>query len=163
MTADIITLADFVVETLEGLLGSGSDTEVQRVWSVTRKMGTFTGRKVDVYPDQYNRTEPETRLEDFYEGYLVIAIWERYEERSPEGDFPVPNEWVDERVNYVEQEIYNPLQAARIEWQVGSSQYTYRCFMGEVVVVCDPQLLRQHKVFSSEIRLGFRQLKEGEV
>lgn len=157
-------MCDNIVERLQDGIGSG--IEIDRQYSRTRDLGTFIGRQIDVYPLRYARGEAASRREDIFDAWMGIVVCERYTEPAFSDEIPVPNDWVDERIDFVEQEVYNLLQASRIQILIGSPEdtnYEWVCRFAEVTDVYNHKYLNQHKVFWSEIELGFQRLKVGEV
>lgn len=166
LTADIVALANKIAEMISTkaneYLSIGETLNVQRVWAINRNVGQFIGMKVDVYGSRYNRGEPITRGEDNFEAYIVVGIMERYTIQVEESEVPIPTSWIDARVNFVEQAIYNHLQKARVAIDTDGN-YEWVCQSAEIVIVADPGKLLEHKVFWSEMELGFSRLKRGEI
>lgn len=162
MNADILQLADEIVSLIQSNLGSGDTSSVQRMYETERDLGEFTQRQIDVYPLRYERGEPQTRLEDVFYAYIGVVVSERYSLPQEQDLITVPISWVDERVNFVEQ-IFNLLQAARVQIQVGSMPYLWVCDSASVETTYDYRYLKQHKVFWSELEFGFMTLKIGET
>lgn len=162
--ASIIELAKYTVEVLDASINSGSGpdvAQVSRLWAKRsdKVLETLEGRKVDVWHNTYSDSGPATREEDFYSVTLSIVIAERYAERQE-----VPNEWVDELVSWVEDKVFNPLASIGETTLDGSTGNPLR--LGEwwtqnlvVVNVCDPDFLRQQKLFWSELELTYTRLK----
>lgn len=163
--SDIIALAKYTKEVLEASISAGSgDTQatVERRWSKRdsdKNLDTLTGRHVDVWHSGYADNGPATREEGFFSVTLAVVICERYEPKEA-----IPDEWVDELVDWVEQYVFNPLSTIGETTLEGSGGNPLR--LGEwwtqnlvMAVVCDPDLLRTQKVFWSEIELTYTRLK----
>lgn len=171
MEADAVIIGNYVVEVLQSLLNEDSPplAEVQRAWELTHDLGTMEGKKIDVYAVGWADGGPVTRRESFLDVTVTLVIIERYtgdlDGLETEGYIPhVPISWVDERVAFVEQKIFNPLSAVEETTLEGSTDNPLK--LGEwwtetavVTTLCDPDFLRQQKVFWSEIELTFRKVK----
>lgn len=156
MAADVLVLADALALefqnriTVAGVL----DTVVSREYEVTHDMGSFTGRKVEIYPLMYNPDEDATREETFYDFRYSFVVMERYRDKGI-----VPKAWIDERVEFVEEYIFNPLDQ-RIITVIADSR-KYWTTEVEVTSVYDFDMLRQFKVFWSEVETTFRKISVG--
>lgn len=144
MLADILSLADALALefqnriTLAGVL----DTTVTREYEVTKDLGTFVGRNVEIYPLIY-KGERVTRSEKAYDFRYSFVVMERYR-----GKGTVPKTWIDGLVNFVEEYIFNPLDQKILTRVAGVD---YESTEVEVTSVFDFDFLRQYKVFWSEL------------
>lgn len=163
--SDIIALAKYTKEVLEVAIAAesgGPDVTVERRWSKKdsdKNLETMTGRHVDVWHTTYADNGPATREEGFFSVTLAIVISERYELKQQ-----IPDEWIDDLVNWVEQYVFNVLGTVEERTLEGSTSNPLR--LGQwwtqsivMAVVCDAELLRTQKVFWSEIELTFTRLK----
>lgn len=150
MPSHIIQLADYVKTTLQSVFATaGLTVDTQRVYDIEFDLGTFTGRKVRVFPVSYDTDDPATRKEDYYDGQLSIIYLERY--TSP-GSPPV--EWIDERVELVETRIFNTFKDVTQPLHL-AVYWSESC---KVTTVYSNDVLRKHKVFWSEVEITFRRL-----
>lgn len=113
----------------------------------------FTGRRLYVFGATQKQVSPADRGADLNEYGIAVVVMERYV-----GDEPVPpRAWVDERVAWVEANVYDRLGDARDnELPAGVWPDTQ-----EWTAVYDPGLLRSHKLFRSEVTLGIRRVDAG--
>jgi hypothetical protein len=167
---DIVTLADYVKLVLEETATDSDEvpTEVKRAWELTHDMSTVSGRKIDVYGTGYADQAPITRKEGFFDVTISVVMLERYvgelQETDVSGVIPyVPPAWVDGRIAFVEQRIFNPLGSVtestfpNVDNPFRIGQWWTETIV--VTVMVDPDMLRQHKVFWSEVEATFRRVK----
>src|SRR4051794_41184916 len=100
--SDLIDLCDEVVTVIQDLVGSGEDIQVARAYRQELNLGKFNGRQVRVFPKSYTSPTVVTRSEVSWLASLIVVIAERY----PLDGFP-PNDWMDERIVWVEQNIFD--------------------------------------------------------
>jgi hypothetical protein len=158
MASDVLALADAIAVKLNVLFVANSiAVTATRQYEVTHELGLMTGRKVEVYPLSYNPFEAADRSTSFYDFRFSIVTLERYETKGL-----VPKVWLDERVNFVEEFIFNPLDptgkvlASTLMVIVNSDEFWP--IEVEVTSVYDIGYLRRHKVFWSEVEVAFRKV-----
>lgn len=162
MSASIVDLAEWVKATLTaniGLDSGGPSVTVERRWSVPstdKDLGKLAGRKVEVWHTTYGTGADVTREKAAHNVTLAILVAERYVPDSGPNTGEPSTEWIDALVAWVETYIYNPLTAT------GDETNPNRLILGawwtqnvEIVTVCDPETLRSHGVFWSEISITF--------
>lgn len=158
MEADIVILGEFLAEYIQNILGSGV-VHSEFDYDFEEDLGTFDGMNITVMPLRYGQGEPVTRIEDSYDLVLGLIIRERYKPPAS-GTKAIPKEWVNEKLAFVEQQLFNPLSDSRTMFEVpGSGGDQYWCQFAEVVVAYRWQFLKQDKVFWSEVELTYRKLK----
>lgn len=154
MPAEIITLCDKLVDdfqtriTVAGVL----DTIVSRQYEVTYDPGTMTGRKVDIFPLMYEPIEDVDRESERYQFQVGFVVIERYRDKSA-----IPVSWVDERVNFVEEYIFNPLDN-QTPYLLNISGVSYWIEKVKVASVYDYEFLSQNKLFWSEVEATFNRI-----
>ena len=143
--SDLLDLCDELVTVILGLIGSGEDITVSRAYRQELNLGKFTGRQIKVFPKSYTSPSVITRREVSWLVSLIIVIAERYV-----GDGYPPDSWTDERIVWVEQNIFDVF--GNVEpFRLGK----YWCETADVTVAYDYNLLTEDKVFWSEVELGF--------
>jgi len=148
-------VADFLSERIE------EEVAVSRRYVATDEYATMTGRKIRVYPEGYTDAERLTKRRTYKELRVVVVVEERYEAPGVAGDNdPVPTAWVDERVDWVEESVFDPLNDKGVHGNdlLADRFRNYTC---EVTVVADPQRLQESKVFFSLITVSYREQAEG--
>jgi hypothetical protein len=109
----------------------------------------LTTRSVFIIPLGYENPEMATRSEDVMDYRIGIVVCERYT-----GMGAPPQDWLRERKQWVAENIYDVLLDQRAEpildkiWPQA----------GAVTVACDPEMVREHKIFWSEIEVTFREI-----
>lgn len=162
--ARITEVAKLVAQAIERAADPAANITVERVYApewldpdywkdnpnLTKE---FTGRKVYVFGATERQESPATRSEDFNDYGIVVIVLERF---TDAGD--VPNDWLDERVAWVESGIYDTFGDARTTNLAvpGADPVTQ-----EWTQVYSPELLRQLKLFRSEVTIVFRRIEEG--
>lgn len=160
MDADIVIVRNRLVELFtDSLTESGLDLTITGAWQVTDDLAKMTGRKVYILPINYNPVDPVSRDDKntFDVGLSILTI-ERYEEQ---GD--PPNEWVDERVYWNQEKIFNPLCNTRnpLKVEVAYIDNTVTEYWSQSVAVTEVCNLihLQRKVFWSETEVTLRRIK----
>lgn len=151
MPADVLTFTDVVrAELQKAFDAAGAQVEVTREYEIEYDLGTFTGLKCHVMPTAYMRDSAATRKENNYDAECVVVIGERWTSTGRP-----TKQWLDDRVHLVERCVYDPLE--RIELPLLADQYWVREI--ECTTVYDMTMLRQQKVFWSEVEAVFRRLR----
>lgn len=153
MPATILTLADaLVLEFTNRLFLAGvTNTTVERQYEITRDLGIFDGRCIDIFPMMYNPDPNEaTRSEEYYDFRYSFVIMRRYASKGV-----IDKSWIDNEVNFVEEYIFNPLDQRVITIADGIQYWSTEV---EVTSVFDFDFLRQNKVFWSEVETVFRKV-----
>lgn len=131
------------------------DDAVQRVWSPTISFTPdspepISGRQVFAFPGQYAATNL-TRSEQLRDYRFRVLVVEQYSDA--EGD--PPKEWIDARVNFCEQVVFNPL--------VNPALFLLDSFFpaleeqATVDVLVDSDMLQQNKAFWSLMTFPFQE------
>lgn len=148
-----LTLCDKIVAELIAAWAPTGTDEVLRVYEVPIKLSELKGRKVYVFPDEYT-AEPAERETDLYAHGVVVLTVERYP--SATGGKP-PVAWVDERVDFVWQRVWNGLDYSRDSRLLkfdGRSVWTESVGPAEVY---DADRLQGLGVFWSEVPFTFHE------
>lgn len=160
MPADILLLGDALAVKFQNLIDVAGvlNTAVTREYEVTHDMGTMVGRKVEIFPLTYNPVEAVDRESSTYDFRYSFVIIERWNAKGGQ----VPKAWMDERVSFVEELIFNPLDptgknTAQLLFVVVDGEKYYPVEV-EVTSVFDFDILRKHKVFWSEVEVAFRKI-----
>lgn len=114
----------------------------------------FTGRRVYVFGSAERHEGPATRSEDENHYEVTVVVLERY--TAPAAD--VPAEWMDERVAWVEREVFDRLGDARETENpvVADADPVSQ----EWVQVYSPDLLLQLRLFRSEVKVVYRKIED---
>lgn len=144
--SDILKLADAVADLIRSNLASGSEWEVNRVYEIKHNLGTFTESKIDVVPGAYADEGPSTRKDNWFDALISIVVTKRYQDA---GD--VPDEWMDDLIDFVETNVFNVFSANDLE--IDESWWPQAI---NVVVLYDMEQYRRNKTFWSEVEVTFR-------
>lgn len=162
METDLDNLGEHLVELLIDQLESGDDTNIQYVYQFDVDLGTVVGRHVQIYGLGYLSESPQTRKEDQFDCTYGVVVFERYSDPA-QPTVAVPKDWIKERAEFVEQKVFNVLSDSRVMIDVtpGSTgnDYEYWSQFAEVTDYLNRMVLKQHKVFWSEMLFTFRKLK----
>ncbi len=158
MAAQIIAVADAAAAAIlaaweASALPPGGADAVTRVYEVpladAEFAEAFLGRQVWVFPAEYGRSAI-TRSLDNRRPKLAVVIAERYPAQAP-----VPTDWLDARVSFVEQIVFatlaDPRKPALYSGLTAEDD-------GASVVVYDAELLIQQRLFLSMVTVQYRQL-----
>lgn len=158
-SADVRVLADAFVPLLEGWIGEtlieSKAIEIERVWEVTVDLGTFDGRLIKIFPTVYINQGPSDRKGDNFDMQLSFVMLERYAGDLAD-DQTVPKSWVDERVDFFQEYIFENL----VNFIGDIDGVKVWAQVAEPVSVYDFPRLTQHKVFWSEFEITFRKIKQ---
>lgn len=144
--ADILKLADSVADLIRSNLASGSEWDVNRVYETKHNLATFTESKIDVVPGEYSDQGPATRKDSWFDALISIVVTKRYQEP---GD--VPDEWMDDLIDFVESDIFNIFSANELE--IDNEWWPQAI---NVVTLYDIGQYQRNKTFWSEIEVTFR-------
>jgi hypothetical protein len=150
VAAHVITLAyglkDAIVTAFAG--GTPVVATIDVVYKPEFDTGTFTDLRVDIWPFPYRNAGDLTREEYDLEGMIAIVVAERYKEPGE-----VPTAWIEERLTLVQDRVFKVIQAIPQESIDG-----FRYVDNRVVTLCDPEILREHKTFWSEVHVTARRI-----
>lgn len=158
MQSDIIKLADQLVsEFTNRLVIAGYPTvSVTREYDVTTDLGTFVDKRIEIYPLNYNPSDDATRTETYYDFRYSLVLMERYKQKGL-----IPKEWIDEQLLFCQNYVFNPLDNKQEDFFVTVDGNQHWPTDVKVTSVYDFDMLRQNKVFWSEIEVIFRKVSEG--
>lgn len=117
------------------------------------KATRFTGRRVYVFGATQRQVGPADRGFDINEYGIAVIVLELYTGDEAE----VPDEWVDERLAWVEQEVYDRLGDARGEYLAENTWPESQ----EWTSAYNPELIRASKLFRSEVTVQVRRIDQG--
>jgi hypothetical protein len=149
MEARVIEFCDAVVAAILASWVPVSPNAVSSEYEPDFDIATITGRKVYVFPAGYGQAGTVTRGEDENEYRVSVIIMERYTDEGA-----VPKAWLNARVLWVQNSLYVPLTDARAASILGESWPE----TGDVTTVYDLDVLRDYKVFLSEIEIAYREI-----
>lgn len=159
--ARITKVAELVTKTLGDAADPAAGVTVERVYAPEwldpdfwkdnpNLINSFTGRRIYVF-GATERNEIATRGEDFNDYGVVVIVLERY---TDQGD--PPDSWVDERVAWVESQVYDRLGDPRTDTPPVPDSLSLTCDWTQVY---SPELLRKLKVFRSEVTAVIRMIE----
>ena len=151
MAARIVEVCDAVVAVIAAAWSPTGNDTVSREYDADIDSKKLVGRKVYVFPASYANPEPSSRSEDFYDYAVAVMVSERYEDAGR-----VPNSWVDDRIAFTRDKVYEPLSDARTLLILG----TLYPLTAEVDPVYDVDELRSRKLFVSVVNFTFRESVE---
>lgn len=152
MPSNSVEVANAVVELLTDTFDD-TDIEVSRQWKKRNNLGTIEGRKVDVFPTSMADEGPASRKQNFYDVAISVVCIERY---INEDDPQVTDVWIDERVLFVEEEIFNILSDGRLRLQTTNGVYWPD--KAEITVLCSMSYLDENNIFWSEVEVTYRKI-----
>jgi hypothetical protein len=155
-TTPTLTLCDQLVTALAAAWSPTGDDAVERAyfkrWGDGHdSVSELVGRKVTIYPLTYENG-PADRGEDEYEHRVGVQILERY---TPDGD--PTTEWIDERVDFVFQQIVQGFDYLREHATFNRKLWT----KSATVRLCESSYLTSGgKVFFSEVEIAFGEIRD---
>lgn len=156
----ILDVADAIATDIQTRITADSipDTTVSRQYDITYDLGSFTGRKVDVFPVAYDELQAETREEEQYTFNLSIVVLERYRDKGL-----VTKEWLDERVDFTERYLFEAYKRNESDnpYFVTVDSIKYWITERKITSVYDYDMLKQHRVFWSELELMLNRISDG--
>src|SRR5262249_8427642 len=137
--ARITEVAAGVFEFLAGIIAPSDPDKLTRGYAARDNLIGLDGKRVRIFPEAYGDAERLARRRVAKEYAVVIVFEEPYLEPAQAGeDGPVPQEWIDDRVNWVETYLFNPLNTSFVRQEDGLLLDTLRTQMCEVTTVYDP-------------------------
>jgi hypothetical protein len=149
MAANIATVADAIAAYITSGLDAPTDATVTRCYLAPVNYGEISGRKIYVFPVNYNNG-PATRGENEWVYSIQVTTIERYE-TAGEPD----TAWVDTRVEFVQEKVFDRLGFDRTLLVFGTTRELVT--QSQEVNVYDESALSQHKVFRSDVVFEFRE------
>lgn len=113
----------------------------------------FTGRRVYVFGLEQSQIEAATRARDRNEYRVTVVTVERYETAADAATDAARDDWLDERVEWVERVIYDRLGNPRRDRPAVLAGYLP--VSQEWVTVYDYDLFRSQGVFLSSVVIAF--------
>lgn len=156
MSARILDVCDAVAAALTTEIGGPPGdpaATVERVYQADIETRSLTGRKVYVMPGSYAGVERPTRGERSQDNTVTVLVVERYTDQGPP-----PNDWLDERVEWVEETVFDLLDD---EADVPAAILA----LGNVwpqtseVLVFDQEMLREKNLFFSVVGITYREIE----
>lgn len=151
MAASVLDIADAVVAAIEAAWGPTDPDSVERDYLFRADLDRMQGRQVRVYPLSYTDNPASRGSVDGGESICEFGIGVTVAERCTEAGKP-SREWVDERVTFAEEKVYNVL-SNRLPGV--SKSLTLEADAGSVY---DIGILGQNRAFWSEFEFVFRVL-----
>ena len=154
-TSNVLTAADQLVAAINAQWGPAAPSEAKRLYQTPEptRLKSLTGRKVWLFPAEYG-DEPATRAEALHTYRFGLVVFERYPTAGP-----VPDEWMDERVDWVAGDLSDWLNFGgdRPFLQIGDREvFTAE---REPVQVYDPGELIKRNTFWSELEYVFQEVQ----
>jgi hypothetical protein len=153
MASDILTLADtLVTDFTSRVTPVYADSVVSRQYEMTYDLASFTSRRIDFYPMESKTIRDTSRIDSEYQYVYSIVVMERYRTKGN-----VPKDWVDGLIRFVNDHVYTPLDNADpyIITDDGVRYWVEEC---DIATLYDFDMLRQHRVFWSEIEVAFNRV-----
>jgi hypothetical protein len=133
---------------------------VERASVVDVKRAEPARKVVRVYGLGYGVAERVARRRVHKEYRVGVEVIEEYEDAADPGTgSPVPEDWLDDRIDWVEENVFTLLDnlGVEIKDRLLGACWPHTC---EVTMVFDPLLL-QSKVFRSSVEVAYREQVEG--
>ncbi len=146
VSSRVLTVCDACVAAISTFWSPTGDDSVERLYEVDLDASTLTGRKVYVFPAGTAWVELGTRAGDVHDERVQVLVVERYTDAGP-----ATKQWVDERVEFVQDAVLDLLDDPREQPVTG-----YWCQESAVDPVYDIEELTQRKLFLSLASFTFR-------
>lgn len=146
--ARLIEVADAVVTRITSNLDVPGSATVAREYTIDVRAEDVSGRLVYVLPGGVENQGPATRSDDFDDYKIGVVIVERYT-----GTAADRKAWLDARLLWVQTQIWDRLQDVRAYGLLLSSLWPQLSNW----LAYDYELLRQKKLFWSELEITFRE------
>jgi hypothetical protein len=160
--ARINEVRDGVFDFLDDTIAPAEPDRLSRGYAVRDKLIELDGKRIRIFPEAYGDAERLARRRIAKEYAIIVTIEEPYLEPAQAGDDgPVPLDWIDERVDWVEENVFDPLNESHVREADGLLLDSLRTQTCEVTVVYDPGRIDQEKLFWSMIRVAYREGSEG--
>lgn len=132
----------------------------ERAYAYEPKVVSPGGKVIRVFGVGYSTAERITRRHVHREYRVAVEVWEQYEEPQQAGTAgPVPTEWLDERVEWVQANVFEVLDGLglEIEDRLLGAFWPQTC---EVPVLYDEDRLHAG-IFRSVVEVAYREQVEG--
>lgn len=151
-TTPTLTFCDKLVAVIAAAWSPSANNEVARAYQVREQAAALTGRKVWVFPAEYE-FDVENRGEDRFAHLVSIICAERFTEPGLPG-----RDWIDERVDFVHSTLVAGLYYAQegpLVWS-GRSAWTRSA---RVSVLDRDKLTTTPALFWSQVDLEFEEFQ----
>lgn len=149
MASDIIVLRNDLVSLIQSNNLPG--LKVAGKILVRTPIGKITGKNLWLFPGIYTDNGPSDRTANVYDLTINAVFAEKYTD-----DGIPPDEWVEDRIEYVENNIFNVFSEDQTLY---GTQTNYWSQGATINVLYDAEMLDEHKLFWSELEFVFRKLK----
>lgn len=151
MAADVVELAEGFksVITTAFITPTPVVATIQRVYKDEFEVPKLDEFRVDIWCSPYRNAGDIDRSTYELEEIITIVAADRYLTAGT-----VPQQWIDDHVEIVQKRIFEPINAIPPETYSG-----FRLLDVKLTILCDPEFLREHKVFWSEMQITARKLK----
>lgn len=157
-TSRDLLLLDQLVTTVEASWDHVSPHSVSREYlgNISEKeLNTFEGRRVYLFPVEYQK-ESDNRFEDRFGYGVAVTVIERYEDADKATSAAV-KEWLDERLDFVETSVIDALDFGKgTVLRFGTREVWTESI--ECPLRYDVDLLAEKKLFRCDVRFMFREL-----
>lgn len=161
MAETIIEIADAAVAKIAAHWQPTGDNQVRRTYTPGLNLKSLpAGRDVQVWFEEWGQSDIATRAEDRNSYVVWFAVYELY---TIDGD--VPNEWVDERVEFTK-ELWSLLAKVRTE-----TEPLFPTPLDDVIAtdsnktppIVDDRLLDDKKLFAMGFAVEYQRDEPGET
>lgn len=162
--ARVLDACDAVAADIRAVWSPTAPNAVRRAYaprigfSGDHKNSLLVGRQVYAFPAAWGSPEGASRGELFHEYTVAVVVAERYtvDGQVPQG--PVPDEWVDERVLFVEQHFNRLKDPTRAVTGVRVQLFRHPEIEATVDEVYNLDDLLEHKAFWSRFTVTFLEI-----
>lgn len=152
MAANILDVCDALVsKVITAWTAITADDSVERVYLAPIKVHTQIGRHVYIFPTNYENS-PATRSEDDWTYQIGVVVVERHDSSGEPA-----TSWMDTRVNFVQDKVFDALDFARAPLIVGSGLGLIT--QTSSVEVYDETKLNELHTFWSELTFTFTEIR----
>lgn len=140
--------------------GPSAPSSVNRGYGHVRRvdLAEQVGRQVVIFPIGYTNG-PAERGHDFYEHRIGVVVFEKYPDAAG-SDVLVPDEWIDERVDWVNQFVVEGLDFTHDETYgaVAPFNRNLQTLSNDVPEMFDAEKLVTDKQFWCSVEIEYREL-----
>lgn len=151
MAANILDVCDALVAAVGAAWTEGASDSVERVYLAPINFHTQAGRHVYIFPTNYENS-PATRSEDDWTYQVGVVVVEKHASAGEPS-----TSWLDERVTFVQEKVFDVLDFARAPLIVGTGLGLIT--QTSSVEVYDETKLNELHTFWSELTFTFTEIR----
>ena len=153
--APTLTLCDNLVSALSAAWKPVAPSKVARGYLERIDLSEVKGRLVLFFPEGYDN-RPAARGLDWFTHRVMVLVFERYADAA-DSSVTVPQEWIDERVDFVYSRIVQGFDFSRgaPTWNANLTTLS-----ADVTEIYDAEKLEQNKEFWCAVEIVFQEQRD---